>query len=423
MPNGTVNARGPAMVYHAANNSLIVTTSPGEAFEMSIPTLVTPTGGASYDSINNITSPVQGLNAGTTIQAETEILNDTADDIEGETGNGFGAGGDMIIDGTTLYKSVWAYFDTTQQRSLFKTITDFSPAPTTEVSGPFKILSNTPASYSPDTVVTHWLNRMLVSIPAEWQAALGGDAAAGQFSAPLASVHSHGPNLHVFDLSDVGVTDPIPATVVLGYPSSHQAIGCDNCQATMTSTSTLWNEAAHVLAYAFINETATFITAGKVGTGDFCYGSVTDNPALHLTPHPSAPESETWCYSLDDGTDKGIYTYPYSLYFFLWDVNDFVAVKNGTMESWEVVPYEWFPVTMTHMPKQNQGFYFDDFAYDPTNEKLYLKHAQGGGTDGASSSIWGFSVNVAGGGGTPSNIRVRIRLAWNNLVETVKAWL
>jgi hypothetical protein len=420
-PNGTGTLQGPAMVFNPATGGIIVGSTPGEAYEMAIPTMVTPTGPASYDSGANITGPVQGLNAATILQAETEVLNNKASDIEGEQGNGFGAGGDLLVDGTDLYRTLWAYFDTTQVRSLFKTSTDFSPAPTS-VLGPIRILSNTPASFSPDTVSTTWLNRQLVAIPSAWQAALGGDAAVGMFSAPLASVHSHGPNLHVFNLSDVGVENPIPATVVLGFPSSHQAIGCDTCQATMASASTLWNEAAHYLAYAFIENTATFITAGKVGIGDFCYGTPTDDPGLHLTPHPDAPLSETWCYAPDDGANKGIYTYPYTLQFLLWDVNDFVAVKNNTMEAWEVTPYEWFDVVLPHMPIQHQQFYFDDFAYDGVNQKLYLKHAQGGGTDGAAASLWGFNIDATGAPPAPNPPLKRFRIRISQVLDSLKAW-
>jgi hypothetical protein len=411
MPDGTGTLQGPAIVFNPITEGIIVGSTPGEAYEMSIPALVTPTGDATYDGGWNITGPVQGLNSASFLQTEAEVLNNTADDIEGEHVNGFGAGGDLLVDGTDLYRVLWAYFDGgTQERALFKTSIDFDPPPSVSVSGPFEIESNQPASFG-STIGINWMNRMLISIPTEWQAALGGDAAVGQFSAPLASQHSHGPNLHVFELADVGVTNPIPATVVLGYPVDHTTLGGDTDQATMASNSTLWNEAGHYLAYAFIEGTATFITAGKVGTGDFCYGTPTTNPALHMTPHPDAPATENWCYAPQDGANKGIYTYPYALYFLLWDINDFVDVKNGVIEAWEVVPYEWFDVTMPHMPIMHQQFYFDDFAYDAVNQRLYLKHAQGGGTDGAAATIWGFDVNTAGGGGGGTIHRLRLRIA------------
>ena len=49
----------------------------------------------------------------------------------------------------------------------------------------------------------------------------------------------------------------------------------------------------------------------------------------------------------------------YSQYFWLYDVNDLVAVKNGEMESWEPKPYAYGPIETPFSKNEISGGTFD----------------------------------------------------------------
>ena len=68
---------------------------------------------------------------------------------------------------------------------------------------------------------------------------------------------------------------------------------------------------------------------------------------------------------------KGTHAYPYSYYVWMYDANDFVAVKNGTKSPWEITPYYHGVISLpfTSSSANNQ---LNGAAYDPATKRLYI---------------------------------------------------
>ena len=71
-----------------------------------------------------------------------------------------------------------------------------------------------------------------------------------------------------------------------------------------------------------------------------CYGNGTGDQSLAGT---TGPDGEPWCYDPTNG-DKGQHGYPYVYQAWAYDLSDFAAVKAGTKQPWEVVPYGVWPL-------------------------------------------------------------------------------
>ncbi len=62
-------------------------------------------------------------------------------------------------------------------------------------------------------------------IPSAWRGLLGGPALTGNCCLPIISRISYGPSVSVFDPAGVGVVDPVPSKMLVGYPIEHRTLG------------------------------------------------------------------------------------------------------------------------------------------------------------------------------------------------------
>jgi hypothetical protein len=214
----------------------------------------------------------------------------------------------------------------------------------------------------------------MTSIPAEWQATLGGDLLLGQCCIPIIGRTSWGPGIAVAKLSDVGTVNPVPAFVVLNYNQDHPTLG------TCDSSGHSWNCTAQMGGVVFPAGTRSVLFIGAVGTGPNCYGEPTSDPTLNGKPTGGG---DMWCYD-PTGGDKGPHAYPYVSKVWAYDANDFVAVKAGTKHAWEIKPYaEW----TFDLPGQAAVHTIRGATYDPATKRLFM-------TDRWSQLIHVFTVNV-----------------------------
>jgi hypothetical protein len=102
---------------------------------------------------------------------------------------------------------------------------------------------------------------------------------------------------------------------------------------------------------------------GRTGFGVPCYGTGT------ITNPPPAG----YCYDPMVG-DQGCHAYPYRYWAWAYDANDLLAVKAGTKQFWEPVPYaSWDLGLRTYDPGAQpvvQGT-----AYYPATRTLYVSAA------------------------------------------------
>jgi hypothetical protein len=204
-----------------------------------------------------------------------------------------------------------------------------------------------------------FVSGFMANVPPEWQTRLGGSAITGQCCTPIAWKTSWGPSAFAFNPADIGVRSPVPATPLLYYPSEHPTLGHWNGTGATYGATTLMS------GVAIINGTRTALYFGSNGTGAHCYGNGTSNQSLHLT---TSPDGSIWCYD-PTNTDKGSHAYPYRYQLWAYDLNDLAAVKMGTKQPWDVIPYGVWPF---ELPVPEIHARLGGVGYDPQRQLLYV---------------------------------------------------
>ena len=161
-------------------------------------------------------------------------------------------------------------------------------------------------------------------IPAPWQAALGGTHLTGASSGPPINARfTQGPSAFVFDPSAFHAPTPgvIPTTPLLDF-SLEFPLHEDHNNETLAND--LWTNLSQAVYGMIVPGTRTYLTVGHSGghrTG-VCY---------KCTP--------------DDGVECPGYCAPdtsdYDHYYWLWDVEEMIAVRNGERAAHSLRPYEY----------------------------------------------------------------------------------
>lgn len=189
-------------------------------------------------------------------------------------------------------------------------------------------------------------------VPQQWQAQLGGTHITGQSSGiPIISRTSVGPSAFAFSMGDLTdnttVTNPIPTIKLLDF-SLAQPLHED--LSNTTGSNDIWTHLSRAVYGFIVPGTRTYLTIGHSGghASGVCYKCT------------QSDGNTCGGYCANDAED-------YAHYYWLWDVNDMVAVKNGTKNSYDIRPYEYgeFPTP----------FATDSFGggtFDPDSNTLYL---------------------------------------------------
>src|SRR5207248_11705240 len=85
----------------------------------------------------------------------------------------------------------------------------------------------------------------------------------------------------------------------------------------------------------FADGTRSVLFFGHKGLGRYCYGQGTADPALDGQGDPTGSH---YCYDPDDAS-KDDHAYRYTEFVWAYDVNDLLAVRNGTRNPWDALPY------------------------------------------------------------------------------------
>ncbi len=185
-------------------------------------------------------------------------------------------------------------------------------------------------------------------IPEPWQPALGGTYLAGQSSGiPIIGRASVGPSAFAFDPTALG--NPTPTAKLLDFSLAHPLHGdLENA----SRTNDVWTHLSRAVYGLIVPGTRTYLTLGYSGghASGVCY-KCTQN----------------------DGTECGGYCAPdagdYAPYYWLWDVSDLVAVREGRLESHAVQPYTYGSLALPiPSPIQQIG----GATFDPASGLLYL---------------------------------------------------
>lgn len=219
------------------------------------------------------------------------------------------------------------------------------------------------------TVPNGMVKSQMGIVPVEWRALLGGPAYATTGYTSIISRASYGAAVTIFDPATV-TANGFPMTTVLGC--RHNDPGC-NTYGSDAAGKNNYQGAESAAAGFFIPGTRSYGVMERESDGPACYGYATRNKADHGKPYLDA----VYCYSLSDPLDqKGPKGYPYRLVIKLYDVNEWVAVKQGTKKPWEIRQY-----ATLDLPGSDPGEYITSGAFNPATGQFHLWRYTGGGVN------------------------------------------
>ena len=282
-------------------------------------------------------------------------------------------GGAMVYNGRTLVDA-YIYYDGSGTQAN----THWYGTSTAAMSGPVNVQANnvlltnsSGVTYRPKAgMMAGWMGL----VPQEWRATMGGPAFTGQGAIAITSRSSFGPALSVFNPDDLGKGSPVAATMLMGYPDEYKYLGEWGSGAWGTSPISQYYSGADTVGAVFWPVgTRSVVSIGRHGTGlpemkgMNCYGPGTKDATLIGT---SDGQGNRYCYDPSNG-NKGPHSYPYKGQAMAFDVLDFIAVKAGTKQPWDMRPYAvWNFGTGT--PLDQPGMTVVGAAYDPSAGRLYV---------------------------------------------------
>jgi len=220
----------------------------------------------------------------------------------------------------------------------------------------------------------------LSPVPPAWQAALGGTHVTGQSSGiPIISRTSVGPSAFAFDPGDLmgpgPLPDPIQTTTLLDYSLSHP-LHADLSNDSRTNA--LWTHLSRATYGLVVPGTRTYLALGSSG------GHVS-GVGYKITQDDGTLCGGYCSYAADDNY----------AYYWAYDLDDLIAVRQGTLASYDVRPYEVGELPVPFPTREIGGG-----AFDAASGTLYLTlqradRAQGTYANPPVVAAYGF------GGGAP----------------------
>jgi len=341
---------GGALTFNSVRNTLLAMGYPTDQQVAEI-TIPTPSTAGSLSSLPvatyryNFTDVLEGKRETTSSSPNGDLI------------------GGLLVSGNALIVSAYAFYDGNYEavNSHFRSGLDFSTAG--DVQGPYRVGSAGAGS----------VGGYMTLLPTEWQSILGGTALTGQCCLPILGRTSSGPAVSAFNPANVGSVSPVPATQLLGYDVDHKP------------GVAIFKGATLVTGVVAPPGTRSVLFFGRHGLGADCYGD-------------GAP--------CGDPTDpyKGYHAYPYVYQVWAYDINDLVAVKNGTKAPWEPRPYAMWTLDL---PFSAAGHKIQGAGFDPATSRIYLTAE----SDSDSSRPVVHVFKVTGGSAvptptSPSNLRI-----------------
>lgn len=268
--------------------------------------------------------------------ARAKFLQAFADPTEGnlsKVDDGTVKIGGLLVYNQQLFGTAYSYYDADGNQKL----SSFLRAKKLSQQGSFK------GFYQVGSVGAGFVSGYMTLIPQEWRAKLGGPALVGQCCIPIVSRTSYGPAASVFDPADLGQKQPAPATPLVYYTSQHPL-------GEWGKTGTLFNGSTAMAGLVLPKGSRSLLFFGRQGTGAFCYGTGQD---------------------CNDPTDssKGNHAYPYIHQVWAYDLDDLLAVKQGTKKPWEVKPYQTWELKL---PFSSGSRVLQSVAYDPASQRIFI---------------------------------------------------
>jgi len=324
--NSDMNYSQGPFFYRADKNSiLIVGHNYQQAIaEYSVPALVKS---ETLSNLNMAQNPVQAFSSvlskgGLTDQQEIETI-----------------GGMAIIDagqGPELVINAYEYYDAAATNTNTSLV----------IKDPDNISGSSAVGYFGFSGRAH-AARWLSPIPNEWQNELGGSWITGSSSGdPIIGRWPVGPTALVFNPADVlgknTYSSSVPTNAILDYSLNNRMGDVSN----LSSSGTMWTHLSRAVYGFIIPGTRTYFTIGTSGghSSGICY---------------KCRGCGGYCSNSSGDNDQ---------YYWLFDMEDLVKAKDGSIAAHDIVPYDYgvFPGAFSNNSKIGGG------SYDPESGILYL---------------------------------------------------
>lgn len=211
-------------------------------------------------------------------------------------------------------------------------------------------------------------------IPAEWQAALGGTHLSGLSTSTHRAYNagaSIGPAAYAFDadtaLDNYSTISNIPTVELIKYTLAN-SLSPGNDYYNTSGTNDIWTHISETSFGFIVPGTDTYAVFGRSG-GHGPLGAAYGTDNCGFQGHCALDSSD------------------YYPFYWLYDVNDMAAVRAGTMQSYEIQPYEYGPINTSIIPFQtysNRGVIGG--AFDDATSSLYLMLVREDGLQAASEA-------------------------------------
>jgi hypothetical protein len=319
----TYDYGGTALAFNPANNSLFLD---GIVFDQAISEISIP------QSIVNSTN-LNDLSVATVLQPPREVLGSLPNNPNTSLG-GEKIGGLAVVNGKLIGTDYVFYDAGGGAVDSHFTLSSLNLA-TATLGGMYQV------GTQPAGLVAGYM----APIPSDWQGPLGAPYLTGQADIPIIARTSSGPAAFGFDPSQLG-SSVAPATPYVWYDNANHPLG-----PYIGPANPLQSGNGLVNGVVFAPGTSSVLFFGSTGINYEGYGLPADwnDPYFDKGPH-----------SLNG---------QYAMQVWAYNANDFVAVKQGTLQPWQVVPYDvWnFDVPITTGGKRIGGV-----AFDAATGRLYV---------------------------------------------------
>jgi hypothetical protein len=320
----TLGFGGSVLGFNPVNNSLFIVGQHQGIAEVSIPANI----------VNS--SDVTQLATGTMLQPFTSVLPRLQNQLSGTT-DGAPIGGLMVSNGR-LIGTQYAYYSGSNTQVLSHFVVSSLNLSTASVQGLYQV----------GTLGGRKVAGYMAPIPSEWQGPLGAPDLTGLADVNILSTSSSGPAAFGFDPNALG-TNVAPATPYVYYT-------CDQPLAAYTGPADpMQSGTSTVNGAVFMPGTSSVLFFGVTGKNYEGYGTPQtygDNlPGIHGGTGPHSLNGE------------------YSFQVWAYNANDFVSVKQGTLQPGQVQPYD---VWNFSLPLLRNNYQLGGVAFDPASGRIYL---------------------------------------------------
>ncbi|MBX7135011.1 MAG: Ig-like domain-containing protein [Fimbriimonadaceae bacterium] len=386
VPNGTLGASrfsygGSAIAYNPTNNSLFAVGRPADQAiaEISIPSSIVNSSRLSDLAVSSVIQPFSSI--------LPRIPNNPANLNQG----GYEAiGGLMVVDGQ-LIGTVFNTYDASGSVTLSHFKMSSLNLASSAVTGLYQV----------GTMGGGMVGGYMTPVPSEWQSSLGAPYLTGQAAISILGRTSAGPSAFGFDPANFG-TGVTPATPYLYYDEAHQTLGAGDSSPPTLYNSTVVHNFNTGFGVFFVPGTRSIVYLSAIGTGEFYYGDA----AAANDPNR---------------TDKGPHSVGGNYVWQAWayDVDDFIAVKNGEKSPWDVMPYSTWNFDF---PIADGKKYLGGVAFDPNTGRLYVSQINVDNSRDAYDNaplIQVFQITLPEGGGSTATLGAESALGTSEAVSKV----